>query len=290
MSKIVKLYCEGKKDSLDYAILEKLIPSDTIQIEPIGSKNCANAIIHFLEWENEEEKDNNVVSKADYYFFFRDRDFDKDLIVYPPSRLFSKIEKNNGKEVGQICYSERTTIENYYYYPELFFEYIKDKKEGKRNQIVSVDDVKLKFITVAQKLKYYQATRYALSKMPNSAIRLGNTWLDNSGKLPIDLTELECQKAVESLIESQITKTTRWTYNDLQIHYNHFLNIFNEPYFFEDFKFLIWFQGKDFETLLRNELGDFGDYYRFAKKHIDYTKFPDLVELRNLLLEKMKEV
>jgi hypothetical protein len=288
MSKIVKLYCEGKKDSLDYAILEKLIPSNSIQIVPIGSKNSANSIIHFLEFAKEGEIDNNIVDKANYYFFFRDRDFDKDLKDYPTSRLFTIPENNNGEIIGQICYGEKTTIENYFFYPELFYEYIKDKKEGIRNKITSIDDVKEKFITAAQKLKYYQATRYALSKTPNSTIRLGNTWLDNSGKLPNNLTEQECQKTVKNLIENKKAKVDNWTYDDFQTQYTHFLNVFNEPNFFEEEKFLVWFQGKDFEASLRKELGDFGGYYRFAKKHFDYKKFPDLIELRRLLEEKIK--
>lgn len=51
MSKIIKIYCEGKSGSHDYDILEKVIAGLFVQIEPIGSIRGAGAIIQYKETE-----------------------------------------------------------------------------------------------------------------------------------------------------------------------------------------------------------------------------------------------
>lgn len=45
MSKIVKIYCEGKSGSHDYDILEKVMSDLSISIQPIGSKKGAGSAI-----------------------------------------------------------------------------------------------------------------------------------------------------------------------------------------------------------------------------------------------------
>ena len=53
--------------------------------------------------------------------------------------------------------------------------------------------------------------------------------------------------------------------------------------------FLTWFQGKDFEAALQILLPSFPtkSYYKFAKNNFNYELFPDLVELRTLLENKL---
>lgn len=75
MGKIVKIYCEGTSGSYDYDILEKVVTDfPSVKIEPIGSKFGAGATIKFLEGEG-----GRVIDKSDFYFFFRDRDFDRPI-------------------------------------------------------------------------------------------------------------------------------------------------------------------------------------------------------------------
>ncbi len=43
MIKIIKIYCEGKKGSHDYDILEKVMTGLSVQIEPIGGiRGCGS--------------------------------------------------------------------------------------------------------------------------------------------------------------------------------------------------------------------------------------------------------
>ena len=67
--KIINLYCEGKRGSHDFDILEKVIEGHlNITIKPIGGKYGANAIMDY------QEKNGNA--RSDFYLLFRDRDFD----------------------------------------------------------------------------------------------------------------------------------------------------------------------------------------------------------------------
>ncbi len=56
-------------------------------------------------------------------------------------------------------------------------------------------------------------------------------------------------------------------------------------------EFLVYFQGKDlatsFQRLMPNNFS-IKEYYKYVKKNFDYKKFPDLIELRNLIEEKLK--
>ena len=108
MSKIIKIYCEGKRGSHDYDIIEKIIGNSNILIEPIGSKKGAGSAIQVFE---------NLATKSDTYFFFRDRDFD-DAVPDTPSLI----------RKGCILYSHRTTIENYLLDINRFFEYLQVEK------------------------------------------------------------------------------------------------------------------------------------------------------------------
>jgi hypothetical protein len=77
---------------------------------------------------------------------------------------------------------------------------------------------------------------------------------------------------------------TQWTQGIFDTEYNHFIQVFNQD-FFDNLTFLVWFQGKDFGASLTRLLPNFPlkSYYKFAKAHFDYTQFPDLVELRNII-------
>lgn len=104
MSKIIKIYCEGKSGSHDYDILEKVIAGLFVQIEPIGSIRGAGAIIQYKETE---------VVKSDFKILFRDRDFDKPI---PQNTILEQ-----DKEREYFYYSYRNTIENYLFDTSVFF-------------------------------------------------------------------------------------------------------------------------------------------------------------------------
>ncbi|MGB0929468.1 MAG: hypothetical protein ACPGVB_01740 [Chitinophagales bacterium] len=66
MGKIIKIYCEGKRGSHDYDILEKVIDGLVgILIQPLGGKQGARSAIQVYE---------KLAVKSDYKLFFRDTD------------------------------------------------------------------------------------------------------------------------------------------------------------------------------------------------------------------------
>lgn len=270
MGRIITIYCEGKKGSHDFDILEKVV-GDFVTIKPIGGKKGANAIIEHLE---------KGTVKSDYYLFFRDRDFDREVPQHE-NLIF------DGKKT---YYSYRTTIENYLLDVSLFFKFIEKKGLSNKYEIGTIDDVKNIFIVIAKELKNYQAVRHTLG-----ALRFANTfdttWMRESGDLPERL-ELEiCQTNGWNLVQNVADRTHQeWTKPKFDSILNQYLDLFNDD-FFEDLQFLVYYQGKDFSKMITNKLTDFPlkDYYKFAKEHFNYEAFEDLKELR-AIVERQREL
>jgi hypothetical protein len=72
------LFCEGKHDSLDYAILARLVGNPNIVI-PAGGKYGLGAFI--------QGRLSSYMGQKPSYLAFRDRDFD----AVPPSEIMLKI-------------------------------------------------------------------------------------------------------------------------------------------------------------------------------------------------------
>jgi len=271
MSKIITIYCEGKRGSHDFDILEKTVGDiASIVIKPIGGKRGANAIVEFLE---------KGTTTSDFYCFFRDRDFD--CPVQEKEELYFDEKKT--------YFSYRTTIENYLFDTSLFFSFLDAKELKSKYSINAESGVENIFIETAKKLKFYQAVRHTLGELrfPNS---FDTTWIKGgSGQLPENLDLESCKIEAWQLICNVISKSdTEWAESKFLSVLEKYLNLFDDA-FFEQQKFLIYFQGKDFEKALKNRLTDFPlrDYYRFAKEHFDYQKFKDLVELREIVKKKI---
>lgn len=264
MNKVIKIYCEGKKGSHDYDILEKLLPSISIKIEPIGSKRGAGSAIQVYE---------KLADKSNFYLFFRDRDFDTP-VPKTPSLTCS----------NYTYFSYRTTIENYLFNTHHFFDFISENKLKTKYQIHTEIEVKKVFIKAAENIRFYQAIRHTMGKMRTGETNFGTTWTNESGTLPINLSEEYCkQQALEKINKAKLL-ADNWTKNTFEQELSVFLSQFDE-HFMNNLDFLIHFQGKDFATSLQRFLPDFPmkDYYKFAKKHFDYNQFPDLNELRTIL-------
>ena len=267
MSKIITIYCEGKKGSPDYDILVKTVGTiGATRIKPIGSKYGANAIIEY------QEKGAKI---SDFYCFFRDRDFD--FPVPQNEELYFDGNKT-------YC-SYRTTIENYLFDTNLFLKFLEAEQLNSIHGINTEDDVRSVFIETAKKLKDYQAVRYTLGQLrfPNS---FGTTWIkEGSGHLPPKLNLEYCISEGWKLICDVVSRTDiEWAEDNFQSILKKYLELFNDD-FFKELKFLIYFQGKDFAKALTNKLQNFPlkNYYKFAIKHFDYKKFKDLVELRTII-------
>ena len=264
--KIINLYCEGKRGSHDFDILEKVIEGRLITIKPIGSKYGANAIMEY------QEKNGNV--RSYFYLLFRDRDFDQPI----PEEEKLIIDR-------KTYYSYRTTIENYLLDVSTFFHFLQEQKNNYK--LDTEEAVKALFIKVAKKLKYYQAVRHTLGKLRfNNSFN--TTWVTGSGTLPNALDLETCRGEAWQLIENILNKSNQqWTKEIFEATLQEFLTLFEAESFFDELKFLVYYQGKDFAKALTKELPNFSieNYYKYAKKHFDYTKYLDLVELR-VIIEK----
>jgi len=273
MNRIIKIYCEGKKGSHDFDILEKVInnlTSSQIQIDPIGSVRGAKAIIQY--------KETTGVVKSDFHLFFRDRDFDREIPEKP------SLENDSNK----VFYSYRNTIENYLFDPTHLFNFIFQEKKTEQYAISNENDARQKIIEAAEKIKYYQAIRHTMGRMRTEKTNFGTKWTDKSGILPNSLEYEYCkQKALEKINISK-SFTDEWTEEKFDEILNSFLVKFDTE-FMNNLDFLVHFQGKDFAISLTLVLKDFplNSYYKYAKKHFDYHQFSDLVQLRKLIEENL---
>lgn len=266
--KIINLYCEGKRGSHDFDILEKVIDGYlNITIKPIGGKYGANAIMEY------QEKNGNV--RSDFYLLFRDRDFDKPI----PNDEKLIIDR-------KTYYSYRTTIENYLLDVSTFFHFLQEQKNN--YGLNTEDSVKALFIKVAKELQYYQAVRHTLGKM-RFANSFDTTWVVGSGTLPNALDLNTCKTNAWQLIEKELYKSQQqWTKEIFEATLQDFLMRFDEV-FFDKLNFLVYYQGKDFAKALTKELPNFpiDNYYKYAKKYFDYTKYLDLVALRTIIEQQL---
>ena len=268
MAKILTIYCEGKKGSHDFDILEKITGDIIVNIKPIGGKRSANAIIEFAEMGT---------VKSDFYCLFRDRDFDcpvpeKEELTFDGKKTY---------------FSYRTTIENYLFDVKIFNNFLIENNLQMKYNLNSENDVRNVFIEAAREIKDYQAVRHTLGQ-----IRFRNdfdtTWTSGSGDLPAKLDLNACETAAWKLISEVVSTTnTEWTKDKFHSTLEGFLRLFDEQ-FFNDLKFLIYFQGKDFAKSLANKFLDFPmkNYYKYAKVYFDYTNFADLVQLRRIITLK----
>lgn len=281
MSKIITVYCEGKKGSHDYDVLEQVLKGlFAVKIEPIGSKRSASAIIAFHEATKTD--------RSDYYFFFRDRDFDKNLQSdYPNGNLSIEIKKNNDREAGCICFSQRTTIENYLIHPQRLLEFMQKENIAAKYQVSNFNDVQQTLIAAAKDIRYYQAARHALGAMRENP-GFETSWIGGSGKLPTLSDEQSCVNESEKLLQSIAQITNQWTTDKFRQLFGQFKDLFDDT-FFNQLEFLIWFQGKDLAAALCKHWQAFpiNNYYKFAKAHFDYKAYNDLVNFRAMVASKL---
>ncbi len=273
MSKTVKIYCEGKKGSHDYDILEKIVSDLNVSIQPIGSKKGAGSAIQVYE---------QLAEKSDSYLFFRDRDFD---VPVPP---MPSLTMDN-----YTYFSYRTTIENYLFNKTQFHDFVLKNNLQSRYQLNNYVDVENVFIRAAKAISYYQAIRHTMGKM-RIPTDFGTTWLTTgSGSLP-NLEELEskdyCKEKAWEKVKAAKSQTDRWTEQEFNNLLESFFKIFEDETFYSNSDFLIWFQGKDFSTALSRLLPEFPmkSYYKFAKEYFDFTQFDDLVEFQKLVKNRIE--
>jgi hypothetical protein len=270
MSKIVKVYCEGKQGSWDFFVLQKIneVLGNRLMIRPIGGKRGAKSIIQYQE--------QNDVTRSDFFLFFRDRDFDI------PVQDKASLTQNK-----YVCFSHRTTIENYLITPSAIKEYCNQINE-KHQTTINGEQL---LMAAANQIREYQAVRHALGKLRNPDATFQTTWTEKSGKLPESLELEACKTEASKLLSCATNATEHWNQNDLDIAIQCFLNKFDEN-FMQNHEYLVWFQGKDLLASLSLVSPEFHirEYLKFASDLFHFADFPDLVDLHGILSANLNKI
>lgn len=268
MVKIGFLLCEG---SSDVQFLNKIITPLPVRIIPTGGKYGAGSFIKgFLE--------SKKVSKPDFYFYYRDRDFDFE----PPSDQPELSIKQGG-----LLVSHRITLENYLISAEQMLIFLSSYKSTPVRQY-TLQDLETAIEQAARDIKFYQASRHALGAI-RVPIEVKTTWIENgSGTLPLQLDENSCLQQALMHINPQREKISAYTDQKFQEKYQYFIQLFNDTFFVEK-KYFAWFQGKDLITSIKRQLPDFPmkSYLNFAMSSFTPEAFPDLLQLKQLIQDNL---
>ncbi len=260
------VYCEGTKNSWDYQILDKVFEGKNFSISALGGVGGSYATVQYIE------KTANSIS----FIFFRDRDFD-----------FPLLENTNLQphpEKKYVYFGQRVTIENYLFNVDGFYQFVCQEKLNAKYNLSTQEAVNLLFINAAKQITEYQAVRHAMAAMRTEKTNFGTTWLDGSKELPEKLDLKYCQALAYAKIKSAFDLAQNWTEINFKQKIQEFLTRFQQAEFYNNFEFLIWFQGKNFAQSLQLLCPEFPlkTYYKYALSQFDYTLFPDLQELREL--------
>lgn len=269
------IFCEGNRESWDKEVLEKIIASTQlidIEVVPVGGKGS------LANFRDGYVKGNRLVKEDVQSLGFRDRDFD-----FPIPERPELINAGNN-----IYASYRTTIENYLLDPRQLFQFLQEKghleklKEGSR----SLEGVQTIFRETALELKYYAAARCALGEV-RKPIRLDTTWRSQSGNLPDNLSREHSLNEAIQLVHAAAEQASYYTREVITESFERFLERFDDDFFKND-SYLIWFNAKDLVALLKSRLFvtdfSFKGYYKYSIEKFQYEQFPDLVELKNILV------
>ncbi len=272
------LFCEGTPDSYDYAILNRLINNSTTRVVPSGGKFSLGGFIQGYIYDyGKGEKPS--------YLVFRDRDFDKE----PPStpQLISPFENK------PVFLSYRPCIENYLLDATLIDTYWTENSEGpnwKHGESLGINEINDWIKRSAEIIKDYQAVRWALSRLKpgDRWPEINTTWRkDGSGDLPSSLVLEDCVEEAKKLINDFSDRVKNINEVEFDKHLQHYQQIFDSDKFWNQEEYTIWFHGKDLQKAMQKEKPHIFSlkkhFFRWATQRIDITKYPDLIELKNLV-------
>ena len=291
------VFCEGKDQSLDYRLLDRLFRDMTKErptIVPAGGKFTFSVFSEgYFSGLKPELKPHCLV--------FRDRDFD----AFPTENIgLVPFQKNTGS--SSVLMTHRTCIENYLLDATLMHEYWTNSYEKQQlypsmrwsyKNSPGIEALKSWIMDSALALVNYQAVRWCLAELLNSRgdrKSLKTTWTGGSGNLPKDLNLDHCKQCATEMI-NEFQKSIEGISNEifshnLQKYVNKFSSDNNE--FWDNEKYLIWFNGKDIQKEMakqrmpncKNPIS-IPDYFNWAVKNININHHPDILELRMIIEE-----
>jgi hypothetical protein len=270
------LFCEGKPDSYDVAILNRLVSGPSFQVVPAGGKYALPAFIE--GYVGGKEHQGRLVA-------FRDRDFDAEptdqvtLLRLPVSRQ------------KEIYLSHRACIENYLLDPELIHRYWDESSEGPKwshKKPPAPKSIRSWIEESARDIADYQAVRWALAKLkpgdPWPSVR--STWMPNSGKLPDDLAFAPCLECALELVKRFRCATLPVNKRALAAHADQFRRRFQEESFWKTGAYMVWFHGKDLKKAMNKRRPGWislDPFCQWAAERLDWANHPDLGQLARLL-------
>jgi hypothetical protein len=271
------VFCEGKPDSLDYLLLNQILPvGSRVRLRPVGGKLSLPAYI-------EGHLDSYPSNGQPPYIAFRDRDFDHEP---PNSPQLIRLSGNK-----PIWLSHRAAIENYLIDVDLLRQYWTEREQTptwKHGPAPSADEIENHIQESARELIDYQAVRWSLAKLKPGPRwpEIRTTWTNGSGDIPSSLDYNNCPVQAHQLVVSFQDQIQNIHPERLQKYADAYRQQFIAPRFLDEHKYLIWFHGKDHLVQLCRRLApNFPrrHYTAWAAEHVNISKHPDLQQLVNLV-------
>jgi hypothetical protein len=265
------LFCEGKPDSLDYAILSRLV-NQSVTIIPAEGKQGLKAFAKGRLSSYSRQ------SSLPRYLIFRDRDFDASP---PNSPQLIPLASGN-----QLVCTYRVCIENYVLEATLLHQYWRDRAITPKWQYgpsPTLEDLKNWIETGARSISDYQAVRWALASLiPTSGWPKVETSLKGSGELPQSLQLDDCKKVAEQLIAKFEDAAKPVNLASFEHALEKYLTQFGSLLFWQNQDYLVWFHGKDLKKAMQKlqpKWISLDKFCEWAATKMDYRQHPDLMEL-----------
>lgn len=282
------IFCEGTETSLDKGLLEKLGIPLLSKVVPVGGKG---EMANFIKGYFSEEK----AREDTRYIAFRDRDFE--IVEIPKREQAAKLHQLHPTK--PIFALHRVVIENYLLTPELLYYYLQQSNEGLGAFGISdASGVHQLIEEAAHSIYYYAIARHVIGDLKRNQPRIASTWERESGILPpIDERTPEAlQQAITKHFQPLHGYTATLAVDSLVTLFLKMEQRMPLSRFLQRDKphdnYQTYCHGKDLiaatEERLAALLGlrqyTLGEKWRdFALANFDYTRFPDLIELRTLI-------
>ena len=284
------VFCEGKQNSLDYKLLERVLetlPSERTTIVSAGAKFTLAVFAQGFFYPSE--------IGTQRYLVFRDRDFD----VRPTANI-QLLQLSNRLGGRFVFLTHRACVENYLIDPILIDSYWQAKYIEKQQNPISrwghgnspgVEVISEWIKASARDIQDYQAVRWALGDLLQfSANRsqLKTTWTGKSGKLPNSLDLAFCQTQAIQLITNFIQDVSTVTIDRFEDSLASYQQLFAASEFWRDKQYLIWFNGKDIQKAMQRREPRYipiESFYNWGISQLDINRHPDLIELQNRMVE-----
>lgn len=262
------IFCEGRPESLDSQLLKRMIGSTMAQVVPCGGKQTLRSFI---------EGRLSSYSDSPRYVALRDRDFDAEPGT-EPALLRLRGEK-------PIFLTYRSCVESYLLDAELIHGYWRESSEGPAwRHGDPPDSSKLRgcLETAARKIAPYQAVRWALAGIKPGERWPGvpTCWTRGSGSLPASLGFTDCLVEAKELVAAFSREAGVVTPEALERHAKAYWERFQEPCFWIEEQYLVWFDGKDLKTSTQAQEGLSISMNHFCEWAVQRLKWEDYADLR----------